>query len=293
MTIDFKAVNAALAAQIDVASEMLYANDKPREHLGASVIGEDCAAKVWFSFRWAKTSFIPGRILRLFNTGHREEARFIEWFETVGFEVSGFTPEGDQHRIKGASGHFGGSLDSLAVYRGNPKIQNEFSKTLEQIIGIPVILEYKTHNKKSYDNMLKHGLKISKWKHFTQMSTYAAFHRIDCGIYAAYCKDDDRVYPEMLPMDWSLAGDMVRKAEDIIQSKQRPARISENPTYFECKQCTYSDICHDKAPMQKNCRSCRHADAADGQQWYCGQWGKNIPKDFIPVGCDWWAQVDV
>src|SRR5688572_4793950 len=62
-----------------------------RWHLGASIIGHECSRYLWFSFRWcardegeatkrdANSHANLGRKLRLFNRGHREEARFIEY----------------------------------------------------------------------------------------------------------------------------------------------------------------------------------------------------------------------
>lgn len=286
-------LNAAIQMQMDVAAEMLYASDKPREHLGASIIAEDCAAKVWFGFRWAKHGQWGGRMLRLFNTGHKEEARFIEWFKAIGFVVSEFAEDGNQHRISAASGHFGGSLDSRAMYVGNPAIDNELSHILAQLLNYELLLEFKTHNRKNMDKLKKNGVKVAFYKHYVQMSTYGKFYGYKHGIYAGYCKDNDYIHIEVVELDWSLAADMVRKAEELIVAKRLPQRIAENPTYYECKGCQFNDICHNGAPMQKNCRSCRHADAADNKQWYCSVHNANIPQNIIPFGCDSWAQLDV
>ena len=46
-----------------------------REHLGASLIGAECDRYLWQSFRWVALPQFEGRILRLFDTGTREEAR--------------------------------------------------------------------------------------------------------------------------------------------------------------------------------------------------------------------------
>ena len=62
-------------------------DDGPRWHLGASIIGNPCSRYLWFIFRWALHEKFTGRMQRLFNRGHREEARFIEWLRGIGFEV--------------------------------------------------------------------------------------------------------------------------------------------------------------------------------------------------------------
>ena len=58
-----------------------------RSHLGASLIGRECKRYLWYVFRWCLHEKTTGRQQRLFNRGHREEARFIEWLEGIGFKI--------------------------------------------------------------------------------------------------------------------------------------------------------------------------------------------------------------
>lgn len=52
-------------------------NDGHRGHMGASLIGKECARSIWYDFFWATKSAFGGRMVRLFNRGHLEEGRFI------------------------------------------------------------------------------------------------------------------------------------------------------------------------------------------------------------------------
>lgn len=58
-----------------------------RRHLGASVIGQKCPRKIWYSFRWAFKSTFSPRMLRLFGRGHREEFAFVDLLRKIGVEV--------------------------------------------------------------------------------------------------------------------------------------------------------------------------------------------------------------
>jgi len=49
-----------------------------RPHLGGSQIGNTCKRALWYQFRHAWSPTFSGRILRLFETGHREEDRLIK-----------------------------------------------------------------------------------------------------------------------------------------------------------------------------------------------------------------------
>ena len=59
-------------------------NDRFRQHLGMSGIGDDDERKSWLNFRWSLPSPFKGRMLRLFDTGQshrRSNGRFHnqEW----------------------------------------------------------------------------------------------------------------------------------------------------------------------------------------------------------------------
>lgn len=80
---------AKIVKAIDAYCVEAY-DDGHRTHLGASLIGRECSRFLWYTFRWVKHVKNDGRTLRLFNRGHREEDRFIEWLEGVGATVSNF-----------------------------------------------------------------------------------------------------------------------------------------------------------------------------------------------------------
>ncbi|NBQ80048.1 MAG: oxidoreductase, partial [Betaproteobacteria bacterium] len=88
---------------------------KPQEHrphMGASIIGHPCARYVWLSWRWVKKAQFSGRVLRMFDTGKREESRLLEELRGIGAQVWDTDPNtGEQWRVSACDGHFGGSLD--------------------------------------------------------------------------------------------------------------------------------------------------------------------------------------
>ena len=75
--------------QIEDASIDLF-EDGHRKHLGASLIGDACSRKLWYTFRWVKKADFSsktrsnGQVLRLFNRGHREEPAIIKLLEKSG-----------------------------------------------------------------------------------------------------------------------------------------------------------------------------------------------------------------
>lgn len=267
-------LSAKLKLDIEDATKLHFTDD-PRKHLGASIIGHECSAYLWGTFRWLKQEDFSGRMLRLFNRGHLEEARFIKWLTLIGFTVHEINPEtGKQYQISGCSGHFGGSLDGVA---SRPDIGT-------------LLVEFKTHGEKSFIKLQAEGLRKSKPRHYKQMCSYGKMYRLRYGLYMAVNKNTDEIYIEIVELDWSLADDLMRKADSIINSQKQPQKIAQTETYFECKYCHFSGICFRGEAPAKNCRSCLNATPTENASWTCALYGV-IPSEVIKEGCASWKRI--
>lgn len=266
---------------IDEYCRVTY-DDGHRSHLGASLIGDVCLRRLWYGFRWVQGSKFGGRMQRLFNRGHREEARWIEWLRGIGFKIWDQTDDGKQYRIGGVEGHFGGSLDSVGIA---PE-----GLTLLYEVG-PFLVEYKTYNEKTFAKLVKDGVQRAKPNHWVQMCTYGAKYGFRYAMYCAICKNDDEIEIQIVELDWNVAKEAERKAESVITSQQPPLRFSELSTHMECKFCDFNAICHKGGGYDKNCRSCQAASPIKNGEWFCANYGKVIPNDVIPVGCPAWKAI--
>jgi hypothetical protein len=259
----------SLTAKIDAAVEA-EANNAPRPHLGASLIGHKCDRWLWLSFRWAVQPTFPGRILRLFRRGHDEESKIIRLLQKVGLGISG-----SQTRVN-LGGHVSGSMDGI-VTAGVPEAPKKRH-----------VLEIKTHNKKSFDDLEKHQVEKSKPQHWAQMQTYMLGSNIDRALYVALCKDDERLYTERIKLDPEAAQALVDRAQRITISDRMPEPLSADPTWFECKLCDAHEFCH-KTRLTKhvNCRTCAHVSALEDGSWHCAKHqAGGIPTDFQRAGCE-------
>lgn len=190
----------------------------------------------------------------------------------AGFVVLRFDADGKQFRIVSANGHFGGSLDGIAIHSLFP--------------GVEFLIEFKTHNTKSFCYTHSDGVSMAKPEHWGQMCLYGYKRGIKYAIYFAVNKNDDDLHLQIVELDWTLGANLDSKGEYVIVSQTPPPRISEQPSYFKCKCCDFLGVCHHGEPVEKNCRSCRHASPVANAEWFCSQFGANIPADFIPKGCD-------
>lgn len=263
---------------IDATWATNHGEDGKRAHLGASGLGQECMRAVWFQFHWADKEMFEGRMLRLFQRGHKQEEIFAELLRGVGATVWTEDPRtGTQFRISEFGGHFGGSADGVAI--NLPDLPAPY------LPGMPVLLEFKTHNDKSFKSLEKNGVQGSKPVHFKQAQLY--MHKLELGLclYMAVNKNDDALYLELFPYDAQVATQLLNRANTIIFGEGLPPRISESPSWFACKFCTFADVCFRRKEPDRNCRTCLYSKAEPDGSWRCELARPEI-KDAPKVGCD-------
>jgi hypothetical protein len=223
----------------------------------------------------------------LFNRGHLEEPRFINYLRAIGFTVIEHDENGKQFAISDCDGHMGGSGDGVCYF------PNYFIRLLpESAIDAPVILEFKTHGDKSYKELIKVGMKKAKPQHWSQICTYGYKMGINFFLYMAVNKNTDEIHIEFGEVDLYHGKECVNLAFDIINSQEPPPK-KFGQGHLECKFCNFKGICHFSESMEKNCRSCKAARPVANKEWYCEVYNSIIPKDFIPKGCSSWKPADV
>lgn len=229
-----------------------------RRHLGASIIGRPCSRQLWYIFRWAWRVVHKGRILRLFERGHREEDALARYLRKSGIHVLQEDPDtGQQFRVEDHMGHFGGSLDS--------KLFDTPEYPMQWILG-----EYKTHNDKSFKAVKTRGVKDAKYEHFVQMQIYMQYEKLPAALYIAVNKNDDDLYMPIVEFDAEVAEKYIDRAHRIIFSEVPPPRLENaSPGWYICRFCDYLDVCHHKRPKLKNCRTCVHSEPIENGQWEC------------------------
>lgn len=233
-------------------------DDMPfRAHLGASGLGKECPREIWYGFRWATVPKFEGRILRLFNRGHLEEARFIALLLMIGVQVYQQDENGKQFRITGAEGHLGGSGDGILV--GLPDLPP----------GTPALGEFKTHNDKSFNSLVSKGVKESKHEHYVQMQLYMRKMGLAHAFYFATNKNDDALHAEIVPLDIETADMYLARGEKIVWLETPPKKISETSSWWQCKFCDHKPVCHLNADPHKNCRTCRYGKPSSAKVWKC------------------------
>lgn len=234
--------------------------DNFRSHLGASQIGKECERALWLGWRWTYTRKFQARIRRLFNRGHQEEARFLALLDMIGVQF--YQPEdGSQERISDHAGHFGSALDG--VLWDVPDCPGEW-----------VLGEFKTHNTKSFCELVVKGVQVSKPEHYAQIQTCMARRGIFKCLYIAVNKNDDDIFCQVVEYDERNASSYLLRGRNIIVARAAPKRISEDPSHFKCTICDCKQRCHfpeqSKDALPINCRTCKHSFAeVEYGTWRC------------------------
>lgn len=148
-----------------------------------------------------------------------------------------------------------------------------------------IMLEFKTHNDKSFTTLAASNVYQTKPDHHHQVQSYMNHLEYPLTLYGAVNKNNDDLYFEFIPREHGLLEDHRVRAREAIYSEKPPKRISNSPAWFGCKWCDYRPNCHYGAPLDRNCRTCVSSlPVADGN-WHCRKWGKDIPHEFEAEGC--------
>jgi len=248
------------------------ADEQDRPYLGASELGESCARRLWYRFRWAARERFDGRLLRLFDTGHREEARLLDEMRRAGLEVWDRDEIGEQFAVRAHGGHFRGHLD--AVVRGLPEAPKS-----------PHVFDVKTIKAKKFAELVKHGIQKTFPKYVVQGTVYCGLMEIEKAAFAFVVKDDETIYLERFDFDQAAFDEAMARAGRIIFSAEPPPGISADPDFWACKLCPFHALCFGAAAPAVSCRTCVHVTPVADGTWRCELHDKTLSVDEQRAGC--------
>ncbi len=222
-------------------------NSGHRPHLGASQIGGNCERKMWYIFRHCKSPQFDGRMIRLFETGQMEERRIIQELRESGVQIWAIDPKTKkQFEFKEFGGHFAGSLDGVA-------------RNVPEAPATAHVLEIKSHNDRSFKDLVKKGVTLSKPEHYCQIQVYMHEMKLIRALYVAVNKNTDEIYAERIKYNKEFALLLLEKAKAVICADAPGERIADKEGTFACKFCDFKDLCWKHELPEINCRTCCHS----------------------------------
>lgn len=242
-----------------------------------SEYGHECDRYLWLALHWAPAQEVhSGQMLRLFETGHHQEARLIEDLRRAGLEVYDVDPDtGKQFLARALSGHVRGKLDGIA--KGVPEAPVKWH-----------VVECKSHGEASWKKLDKaRSVKVGKFDHWVQMQIYMHIRAIDRALYVAVRKATDHLYCERVEYDAEFCVKLFARLERILHLDTPPQRISDKKPAPACMFCPGNPLCFANAFARLNCRTCLHSapDFSGDAAWSCARWTKPISADEQRAAC--------
>jgi len=241
---------------LDPASVTRLGERKARQYIGTSSIGNECDAYQALTLRGFPNNDVPGRMLRIFQTGHIMESEVVKDLKAAGVDIMEENPStGRQWEYSALGGHLRCHLDGIA-----------------SISDTDYVLEIKTMNKARFAAFKKHGVKLSDPKYYAQCQMAMQLSSLTKSFFVALCKDNSEYHAEVVERD---AAEVEKLVDRAMRATQRKVfRITKYKDAFGCKMCFKSDACWKgrREDPPSDCAKCGHAEPylnLDGQQWYC------------------------
>jgi CRISPR/Cas system-associated exonuclease Cas4 (RecB family) len=186
-------------------------------------------------------------MLRLFETGNREEDRLLKNLSDIGIDIQTRDTNGRQfHYVDEDNKFLSGSVDGI----GRGFIEAPKTKH---------VIEVKTMNTANFKAMKTAGVMKSKPQHYAQMQLYMLWSGLDRAYYFAVLKDTDDIYGERVKFNKAYTEQLREKARIVTTATVPPVRLNDNPDYYQCRYCDFKDICHGKCIPNVSCRTCAHS----------------------------------
>lgn len=229
--------NQHINALVDRALVEANRGQRARNYLGASRIGEPCARKLVFEVTHTPPDpdkVFDGGILRVFAAGHQFEDLAIRWLRAAGFDLRTAGSDGEQFGFETAGGRIKGHIDGVIV--NGPDVD----------ITWPALWEHKALKASSWNDTVKHGVRVSKPVYYGQVQIYMAYMGLTVTLFTAMNKDTQELHHEVVafnPVEAQLLSD---KAVDVIRTADDGGllpRISTQSDFYLCRWCAYARRC--------------------------------------------------
>lgn len=229
-----------LEAMKRVCEERAAKVTKERDYLGASLIGEECVRKVWYSYNHYPRQPFSASTLWNFEDGHRIEDIIADRLRLIpGIQLWTHQENGQQYGFSALNGKFRGHVDGVI-------------KGLLQAPKAPHVWENKCSAQKKFDEFkalkVKHGEKntLKEWNYnyFVQAQLYMHYLQIDrhyMTVALAGGRDIDSCRTEY---QGEVAEKYINRADSVLKAKDEPPRLSDKPDFWLCRFCDFKDVCH-------------------------------------------------
>jgi hypothetical protein len=149
---------------------------------------------------------------------------------------AGFDLKSGQEGFRTCEGFIAGHVDGI-IHSG------------PDCISYPCLWECKTLGSKGWNKVNKEKVKKAYPVYYGQMQIYMAYMELDenPALFTALNADTMELYHEAVPFDQQAAQSLSDKGVRVIEAclaGEKLPRLSDDPTWFQCKMCPYQERCH-------------------------------------------------
>lgn len=157
------------------------------------------------------------------------------WLRDAGFDLQTHDKDGKQFGFSQLDGRLRGHIDGF--FAGGPGG-----------LSYPALWECKCLGSKSWKDLEKKGVAVSKPVYAAQIAIYQAYMDLyeAPAILTALNADTMEVYAESVPFDAALAQRMSDRAVEVITASEAGEKLPRafyDPAHFECRMCSWSEKC--------------------------------------------------
>lgn len=276
-------IDPTLAASNQLIEEAAQQKKRTPPALNASTLGDTCERKLWYQFRMAKTEVFTAEQLRRFENGYRvEDVEASRLVRVNGVQLRTIDPvTGYPYAVLAVDGHLKGRLDGrITGLLQAPKTEH--------------VWECKCTNDKKYTALMKakneYGEKdaLQHWDETYYAQAVLYMHLTGLTRHYLTCTDTGAIHTLSVRTEANpeAAERLLEKAARIKDAHTAPVGISDNPAWYQCKNCTFAGCCHQQQVAEVNCRTCCHSTPVANGEWHCAKYASSIPAHFQPTGCD-------
>ena len=255
---------------------------RPRPYLGMSGIGRECERQIFYEYRWALPVKHNAHTLKRFADGDAAEIVAIKRLRMAeGVTLLAVDPKtGYQFAMNDFGDHYKGHADGLIIgLLQAPKTMHVFECKASEKYGKLVELKRKFGEKAA----------LKEWNatYFAQAQMYC--HYLECDRHYLVCIDAGSRDWVSIRTEYNkqYAEQLVKKAERIIFAQNPPERVSEDPCFYLCRWCAYSELCHEGSrKFNMNCRTCLHSTPLREGGWHCAKHDQMLDYDMQFTGCN-------
>ena len=222
------------------AIEATQHNEKKRDYLGASLIGNECARQIWYTYNGYEQEPFEAKTLMNFADGHRTEDLTAERLRMVeGIELVTHKPDGNQLGFSALGGKFKGHYDGVITgILQAPKTKHIWEAKCS---GDKKWKSFKSTKAKFGE---KNTLKNWNENYYAQAQLYMHYEQIDRH-YLTVAYAGGREYDSCrTEYNGAIAERYIHRAEKIINTNQPPPRIRDEKDFYICRWCNFKDICY-------------------------------------------------